>query len=537
MKKKTQKLPDFRHAKTFLWIASDSNNREFLRLRNKRNVRRINLFSKIFRVRDDAKIYAERCADDKQFKRAFFGPFYHKRFLQNLSDARLSETPIILIICGELPGGAKSFSGIKLALYLDTSFNVHEQLFMNETDFTRAANAGLLQSNKVYIFDDPDNARTGAGVVARKERLEKLLRQAARHEQADFIFCSAVKLESNILDFQNTLFFLESIGKDKENNKAYFMLYDRNKRALGLIPFLNPQIDTPDIISQYLEIKSAFTSKILVSGGRQATTEIEAAAMQIIEHPEFFTCINARSEKIVISKLAPLVYDIFPDSKEMVTLITRKIERMSQTGQININDYLYKILGNDEPEEIIEKGTAFIFEEKRILEQLAKKKTWTDNIDIYQLAQDGLTQDDIALKFALSQVRISQRIKKVKGELARQLGAARELFLVQQLKQDQDVKQVIHSGGVGEPDIIVKYKSGRIEVISVKCYTTSKARASTSIIIDELLPEIITCRNFAKKLIDIHLILDFYNYNTRQHVRKEIDFNAPPERINIQTKK
>jgi predicted XRE-type DNA-binding protein len=530
-------LPDFRHPKTFLWIASGADRKIFLKLKTKANVQRIHQLNKVYRIREDAKLYAERCAKSAAFRRAFFGKIYNKRFIDNLLDARETETPIIIVFCGELAGGAKSFSANKLAAFLDPSYDVNDQLFMNEDHFTEAAAAGKLLPDKTYIFDDPDNRSTGAGVIARRERLEVLLRQAARFEKTDFLFCSAVPLEDSAANYKNVLFYLESIGKDQVKDRAYFMLFDRKKTPLGLVTFKNPMIDMPDLISDYLEIKREFTSQLLLSGGRANTQYIESAALQVAEHEDFYTCINPRDNSVVIGKLAALVYELYPDSDKVVSLITRKIQRLAVTGKIDTAALVKDQYGAAEQEIFEDQESAgFIFNETAALERLGSKDKWQRNVDLYMLAEQGLTQDKIAEKYAISQVRVSQLITKVKGELSRLLGAAYEKFLVKEYKLLEGVTRVVHGGGLSEPDIIVTYADS-IDVISAKCYKVSTARASINIKLKEILPEIETAQNFAKQGAKVRMILDYLNYDTRQRIQKEINFNDPQKTYSIKSKR
>ncbi|NIT55654.1 MAG: hypothetical protein GWN00_05260, partial [Aliifodinibius sp.] len=116
---------------------------------------------------------------------------------------------------------------------------------------------------------------------------------------------------------------------------------------------------------------------------------------------------------------------------------------------------------------------------------------------------EEISQDDIREKWIkegnpkFSQMTFSNWKREVEGEVARVMGITYEEFLFKQYQEDiEGVLDVQKLAGQSDPDIIVEYTDGRIDVISVKCYNYKRKRLS--IPIHELEPEIIRCRRLLR---------------------------------------
>ncbi len=119
------------------------------------------------------------------------------------------------------------------------------------------------------------------------------------------------------------------------------------------------------------------------------------------------------------------------------------------------------------------------------------------------------------------------------------MGITYEEFLFRQYQEDIDgVLDVQKLAGQSDPDIIVEYTDGRIDVISVKCYNYKRKRLS--IPIHELEPEIIRCRRLLRNGEEnVYLVLEFYNLYTKQRIRKIIAHNnleSLPHTISLKLK-
>jgi hypothetical protein len=534
-KQLSQDMVDFRQPRTFAWIASGKNRKWYNWIMNDPRKRaRIIELCKALRVRHDAKRLATFIANSirnkkEDYLRAFFGSWYSEELIHEIRRAKQQDTPIILVIVGDLAGGGKSFGGVKIALTIDPFFGP-DQIFMNEIEFTMYCDRDQLEWDRVYMFDDPDNSNTGTGVRARKERLERVIRQAARFANTDFIFCSAIKLRSTDLDFDNVLFYLESIGKNKKENLAYFMVYDRDKNALGIARIYNPEVDHKKVITEYLKKKKAFVERIIEAGGRQSTAWVGQAVEYIVQHEEFEGCRNYRGD-LSISTLKGLINDILPDSKGSIAQIAQKIIRLDRIGKITGSKALETQVSFYK-----EKGGSFYFAEDLFLEKLELNPKWTETVACYRLwTKVGLSQDQIADQKGVEQPTVSKWFKALKGIMSKEIGAQYEQYLMKQIEKDPDVEEIKHDGRKGQPDLIVFKEDGSIDVISVKCQNSH--RTVSTLQIEDLGPEISACNYFRSKGKEVRLILDFYNHHTKQHIQEQIDLDDLPSNISVTLKK
>jgi len=175
----------------------------------------------------------------------------------------------------------------------------------------------------------------------------------------------------------------------------------------------------------------------------------------------------------------------------------------------------------------------FTFDVEACLEQLKQDWDWRDKVLAYEMYRRGRFQDDIAKQFGVTQSAISKWIKAVKGEVARQMGAAYEHFLKQKLQLRSDIRQVVHDGRQGQPDFTVWLKNGAVEVIAAKCILSE--RKTVSMKIKEIEPELQQALKLKAQGHQVRLIVDYYNPATKHHEQREINPENPPPRLLFET--
>jgi len=213
-------------------------------------------------------------------------------------------------------------------------------------------------------------------------------------------------------------------------------------------------------------------------------------------------------------------------NKKSLDLIYQKGKDITYTIFEGINEFFLK-------------SETFDFNIDSVLDQITEYPTikgtnWKQYVEEYKLTLEGKTQDEIAIKYKITQQAISNHRQKLKGELARITGEAYEKWLEDKYKTEPDVIKVLRKGGKGEPDLIIFRKNNLIEVINAKAYTFSLSRPTFTIPAKEYQPEIEKARKLEKEEKDVTVYIDFFNlYNKERYPRIIIDHNKPPEKITI----
>ncbi len=210
------------------------------------------------------------------------------------------------------------------------------------------------------------------------------------------------------------------------------------------------------------------------------------------------------------------------------------LDLIYQPGGKNVENTVFEGINN-----FFLKFETFDFDTDSALDQITEYPTtkgtnWNQYVEEYKLALEGKTQDEIAIKYEITQQAISNHRQKLKGELARITGEAYEKWLEDKYKNEPDVSKVLRKGGKGEADLIIFKENDSIEVINAKAYMFSLSRPTFTIPAKEYQPEIKEARELEKKKKDVIVYVDFFNlYNKERYPRIVIDHNKPPERITI----
>lgn len=186
--------------------------------------------------------------------------------------------------------------------------------------------------------------------------------------------------------------------------------------------------------------------------------------------------------------------------------------------------YHLRFIGTEQNEST-EPEDDFNFSVEATLEQYKKRPNWKEAAKVFELWREGKIQEDIAEKLNLPQSCISERIKRMRGELNRISGERYENWKANRLKTiGYDVD---HQGGNGEPDIIITDKaSGQHKVVSCKALYLDR---KLTLPIEEIAPEL----RRAKELHSI-VILSVYDLKAKSEIAEQlIDPDHPPKNLTI----
>ena len=159
---------------------------------------------------------------------------------------------------------------------------------------------------------------------------------------------------------------------------------------------------------------------------------------------------------------------------------------------------------------------------------ISKEKGWKARTDIYIDVQlKGITQVEAAAKYGVTQGRISQAIRSVRGEMYRRYGEAFELWKAKELKARFPHCDVVRNGAIGQPDIVVRDpRTEQHTVYSCKCLDFKQRHHLPR---SELEPEL----RFARKK-GCSAVLAVYNIaDGRQYPELIIDHESSDDSISI----
>ena len=180
-------------------------------------------------------------------------------------------------------------------------------------------------------------------------------------------------------------------------------------------------------------------------------------------------------------------------------------------------------------------GGRFSFNQESVLVELEQDPCWRVRVEAYRSYQRGRYQDDIAEALGVSQGAVSKWLGMVRGELSRRMGAAYELFFKERYSIRPGVSRVLHDGGQGKPDIVLELRDGSYEIISVKCFNST--RSTISIPIDEINPDLLEAYRLQAQGHPVKVLVDVYNLGNGYHVIIPIPLDKTPKRLNFSMKK
>jgi len=133
---------------------------------------------------------------------------------------------------------------------------------------------------------------------------------------------------------------------------------------------------------------------------------------------------------------------------------------------------------------------------------------------------DDIKIKDLAIKYDISSRTIKKHIAIIRGALNKLLGDKFELYCKKRYELLQNVQKVVHSGKIGQSDLIIYYKNGLIRVENNKIISVKQ---NTIIIhISDFKPELIKARELFMEGKAVQLHLNIFNPVTNKFYGKLI---------------
>ncbi len=174
-----------------------------------------------------------------------------------------------------------------------------------------------------------------------------------------------------------------------------------------------------------------------------------------------------------------------------------------------------------DPSAIKEDAGAFTVDVTPILEAIkAEGGEWPLKVDVFRAYQDSSSQSEVAAKYKISQGSVSNYSRDVRGMISKVIGETYEKWAAGKWAAEEGVNRVERLGSKGEPDLLVHHRTGRVTVVSCKCYYDNK---TTSIPIKEIEPEILKARELAAAGLLERLVVDFNNVAKKTRTLRGID--------------
>ncbi len=174
-----------------------------------------------------------------------------------------------------------------------------------------------------------------------------------------------------------------------------------------------------------------------------------------------------------------------------------------------------------DPSAIKEDAGSFSIDVNPVLDAIkAEGGEWPLKVEIFKAYQDSGSQSEVASRFNVSQGTVSNHSRDVKGMISKAIGEAYERWAAEKWSKEPGVVRVERFGSKGEPDLLAHHASGRVTVISCKCYYDTK---TTSIPIKEIEPEVLKARELAAAGLLERLVVDFNNIAKRSRQLRAID--------------
>jgi len=185
------------------------------------------------------------------------------------------------------------------------------------------------------------------------------------------------------------------------------------------------------------------------------------------------------------------------------------------------------------PTKSVQQGDKFVVDIMKLLEARFPNQ---EQLNIYkrslELAPTAKNKATIAVEFGKTDRGIDFIIERVDGWLADEIGHEYEPWLAGKKRKElgEQVKDIICEGTKGPnfPDIVIEYKNGDIDVISVKCEYTR--RKTTSKPAGEFAQETTKATEFARSRATskIRCFIHYYDRVLDESIEREIDYKNPP---------
>lgn len=449
----------------------------------------------------------------------------------------------------------------EIKVYVTYSFDESEEIL--RTVFT----------DDDIIFQDEMPKSHGAGTNIMRDKLDNILKIASGKKRINFLFLNPYMMELHEIDF-----YIKVLSVNKKQLKTIAMLSTKTDDNTGMIHdgVVTFDVVEPKVLTDYYEpVSEAVKTKVRNLGGSHViATNLEPFIKLLEEELEKSSediktktqlrIFAERFEKIAsFHKVGDVIETVYKKIKEL------KGQRKFKYGSV---DKKQEDDANEEQEDDDDEGDNNMLKEQEVdneeqvngmLEEpkLKKKvtkafsiepvdhgyypefeinedeilKAYPNNRDavLYGFSQKHkgtLTQEDIADEFKITQPRVAQIMKEVRGWIADRFGHEYEVYLFNRYKVTmKDLLEDIKCEGVkgvNYPDLELWLKDGRVLVICVKCFRTK--RAVISVPQKWMTPEIDRVLDLQSKRKDrkSSVIFHFNDPEMHKRVEKDVDMNA-----------
>ena len=543
---------------------------------------KIHKFCKNFRLEDEIK--------EKSFNNKFSHPDYIHVFSKNNDYSESFPNSVrtrignggnmVLGISGE-PNSGKSEGGatigfeIQAALKEILSFNppfyysfttseFNENIVKIKKDLAKIKSGGIL-------LRDEDPREHGRGARTLSENLENI-KEIVRKVQVFFIFIAPRKPK----ELSKTLFtyFLESAGKDYENNKIRFLLYDPTHKD-GKIPIGRIKIERHNndkFREEYQKRKDEFIERGLSTGGQYAP-EIDIIRFQKDVKNIYKFCLRKRidqknlietqiryfNKQLKLKKnrdkedkvqwdldsLEKLINEVWFKLRKKYKRIDKRKQRLKELKKVHEAklEGLQRANASLKIEQQLSANlTKFKFEynENDIFAIIQKEKesVWKDSerdIEIYVRAKkDRTIYREIVKSYREinDETSITKIVNKVQGEINRIAGSLLENAFSDYLIKLKLFDKVEKNGAHGQSDVIA-YKGKTLFIFSLKNIKIDK-KHYYEIPVHEYYPELRLAREQKERhKKEAYCYLGIFDNSTNNFSIKSINLSFPAKPIEI----
>lgn len=546
---------------------------------------KIHYFCKNFRLEDEIK--------EKSFNNKFSHPDYihvfsknndYSKSFPNSFRTRIRNGGNMVLGIGGEPNSGKSDGGASIAFEIQEALT--EILELNPPFYlaftTSEFNATIVKIRKDLakikkggiLLRDEDPREHGRGARTLTENLENI-KEIVRKFQVFFIFIAPRKPK----ELSKSLFtyFLESAGKDYENNKIRFLLYDPTYKD-GKIPIGRIKIErhkNDKFREEYQNRKDAFIDVGMSTGG-QFVPEIDMARFQKDVNNIYKYCLRkridqknlietqiryynrqlklkknkdkkAKEDKVQwdLDSLEKLINEVWFKLRKKYKRIDKRKQRLKELKKVHeakLEDLQRANAKLEIEQQLSTNLTKFKFEynENDIFEIIQKEKenVWKNSerdIEIYIRAKrKGTIYKEIVKSYREinDETNITKIVNKVQGEINRIAGRLLENAFSDFLTKLKLFDKVDLNGAHGQSDVIA-YKGKTLFIFSLKNIKIDKQHYY-EIPVHEYYPELVLAREQKEKnKKESYCYLGIFDNSTDKFSIKSINLSFPAKPIEI----
>jgi hypothetical protein len=411
------------------------------------------------------------------------------------------------------------------------------------------------------IFQDEMPQQHGKGSSVSVDNLENILRVAARKKGINIIFISP-----EFIEMKNVDYYLTILAINKIRRITVAMISTKSNEHIGCGIF---RINIDPGLDEYYERVSAKRKTEIQEAAGYSNVKLTPEKKEKLVS-DLMNKVLAQSKLEAVSKIqksyiksiavtTDLAKEIFME--EIISAVFAKAKNLvirkdevkvvdNQTPKPSVTDMAFAVDADDEDllnegDAMVEEGK-FVIDIKQILEQGVKKYQENTNQGISPEHAEVFLEstnpdnrvEDIALKHKCVASNITIIKRRVGEWIAKIAGRRYEEYIEDYYKNKPEVDKVIRKTAAGNPDLVVWYKNGNIDVFSLKCYSVDpRTRTSTSIPKAKIETEIIESKRLKKQFPEkeIKCILVFYNALTQKTQNILVDYERPLETYLIST--